>query len=173
MGSTTAAPPTPERLTTGVAARLLGCSRQHVADLCEKGLLPFTTVGTHRRVLRSDVESLRARTDQPTRDQRRSLYLAFAVAGKVAADPSRAAEVGRRNIAKMRPVARGGAHALLDEWQRLLDGPVGELLVRLVDPSPHGRDMRQMTPFAGLLSEDERLRALAAWRASDSGASAE
>ena len=49
-----------ELLTTGEAATLLNCSRQHVVDLCDRGDLPFTTVGTHRRVRRSDVEAIRS-----------------------------------------------------------------------------------------------------------------
>jgi excisionase family DNA binding protein len=32
--------PGTELLTTGQAAKLLGCSRQHVVDLCERGRLP-------------------------------------------------------------------------------------------------------------------------------------
>jgi excisionase family DNA binding protein len=62
-----------EPLTTGEAATLLNSSRQHVVDLCDRGELPFTTIGKHRRVLRSDVEAIRTRTERLTRDQRRSL----------------------------------------------------------------------------------------------------
>ena len=45
-------------LTTGEAAKLLNSSRQHVVDLCDRGELPFTTLGTHRRVQRRDVEAV-------------------------------------------------------------------------------------------------------------------
>ncbi|MPY81460.1 MAG: helix-turn-helix domain-containing protein, partial [Actinophytocola sp.] len=34
-------------LSTGQAAEVLGCSRQHVVDLCSSGQLPYVTVGTH------------------------------------------------------------------------------------------------------------------------------
>ncbi len=42
-------------LRTGAAVDLLGCSRQHVVDLCDQGVLPSTRVGSHRRVRRGDV----------------------------------------------------------------------------------------------------------------------
>jgi excisionase family DNA binding protein len=48
-------------LTTGQVARLLGCSRQHVVDLCNAGKLESTTIGTHRRIARRDVDRLLAR----------------------------------------------------------------------------------------------------------------
>jgi excisionase family DNA binding protein len=152
-----------DMLTTGEAARLLNSSRQHVVDLCDRGDLPFVTVGTHRRVRRADVESLRDRTLRLTRDQRRSLWLAYAVAGRIVADPWRVRLIARENLEKMRRTARGQARSWLDEWERLLDGPVEELLAALTSRSPRERDLRQNSPFAGVLSEEEREGALAAW----------
>ena len=37
-------------LRTGEAARRLGVSRQHVVELCNRGRLPYVTVGAHRRM---------------------------------------------------------------------------------------------------------------------------
>lgn len=61
--------------TTGEAALILNSSRQHVVDLCNRGDLPYVTVGTHRRIRRSDLEAVAERTLGLTRDQRRSLWL--------------------------------------------------------------------------------------------------
>ena len=72
-----------EFLTTGEAAVLLGSSRQHVVDLCERGLLPCSRAGTHRRVRRVDVEAM-LRPDL-TRDQLKALWLHRAVAGRLVA----------------------------------------------------------------------------------------
>ena len=113
-----------EQLTTGEAAKLLNSSRQHVVDLCERGLLPYTTVGTHRRVRRGDVEAIRQRTERLTTDQRRSLWLAYAIAGRIVTDPDAAFACARQNIARMRPQVRGAASRWLDEWSKLLDGPI-------------------------------------------------
>lgn len=156
-----------ELLTTGEAAKLLNSSRQHVVDLCTRGDLPYVTVGTHRRVRRSDVEAHRTRTARLTRDQRRSMWLAFATAGRIAADPQHALEVASENLSHMRERARGQAIRWLDEWERLLRGPIHRLLVELTSPSPKGRELRQNMPFAGLLDEEERDRVLAAWQAHD------
>lgn len=153
-----------ELLTTGKAAVLLGSSRQHVVDLCVRGRLAFTTTGKHRRVRRGDVEGLRAGTQQLTTDQRRSLWLAYAVAARIVEDPETAAAVATTNLERMRGAARGQARLWLDEWERLLHGPLDDLLDSLTSRSPHGRELRQNTPFAGLLREAERQRVLQAWR---------
>ena len=158
-----------EVMTTGDAARILGCSRQHIVDLCDEGKLAYTTVGRHRRVRRRDVESLGARTEHLTRPERRSLWLAYAVAGKVAADPEHARQLARRQIDRMRPIARGQARQWLVEWERLLDGPTEDLLRTLTDTSPFARELRQNSPFAGLLPSDERTQVLASWRRFDQG----
>lgn len=158
-----------DMLTTGEAARMLNSSRQHVVDLCDRGDLPFVTVGTHRRVRRADVEGLRDRTLRLTRDQRRSLWLGFAVAGRIVADPDGVRSLARRNLQMMRGNARGQALSWLDEWERLLGAPVEELLAALTSRSPHSRDLRQNSPFAGVLSEAEREQTLASWADSESG----
>lgn len=153
-----------ELLTTGEAAKLLNSSRQHVVDLCDRGDLPFTTVGQHRRVRRADVEAIRTRTERLTRDQRRSLWLAYATAGQIVRDPDPARETGRANLVKMRSSARGQARRWLDDWGQLLDGPIDGLLDALTSRSPRGRELRQNSPFAGLLTPAEREQVLAAWR---------
>ena len=154
-------------MTTGEAATLLNSSRQHVVDLCERGELPFTTVGTHRRIRRADIEALRSRTERLTRDQRRSLWLQYAVAGRVVADPQRARRLALRNLDRMRSTSRGQARRWLDEWERLLEGPIDDLLAVLVSPSPKGRELRQNSPFSGLLDEDVWIEVLDAWKARD------
>ena len=150
-------------LTTGEAAKILNSSRQHVADMCDRGDLPFTTVGVHRRVQRSDIEIVRARTQRLTRDQRRSLWLGFAVAGKIVADPNQAKLLANRNLKQMRQVNRGQTLRWLDEWGVLLDGPIDKILEMLTSRTPKGREMRQNSPFRGVLTEPERTHALETW----------
>jgi len=151
-------------LTTGEAAELLGTSRQHVVNLCNSGDLPFTTVGQHRRVSRHDVEALRTRTQRLTRDQLRSLWLSCAVAGHVVRDPERTLELARRNLDKMlASSARGAAKVWLQEWSQLLAGPIEGVLDGLTSRSPRARELRQNTPFAGVLSERERREVLASY----------
>lgn len=148
-------------LTTGQAARLLGASRQHVVDLCARGDLPYVTVGTHRRVSRSDVEQLRTGTARLTRDQLRSLWLSHAVAARLVDDPAVVLEQARRNLERMiNSSARGSAKVWLRQWQQLLDGPAEDVLDALTSRSPRSRELRQNSPFAGVLSEEQRQAAL-------------
>lgn len=157
-------------LTTGQAARLLGSSRQHVVDLCARGQLPHTSTGTHRRVRRSDLEGLASsgRAPELTRDQRRSLWLHRAIAGRIAEDPERHIQTARRNLAVMTAAhPRGRAAVQLREWQKLLAGPIEAVLDALCSPAPESANLRQNTPFAGVLSDPERTAVLAAFRSAN------
>lgn len=153
-----------EQLSTGEAAKLLNSSRQHVVDLCEGGLLPYTTVGTHRRVRRSDVDALRRGTERLTQDQQRSLWLAYATAGRIVLDPGAALVLAQQNLERMRPRARGSAVRWIDEWEKLLLGPIDVLLASYTARDLRGRELRQSSPFAGLLTDDERAATIAQWR---------
>lgn len=150
-----------ELLTTGEAARILGASRQHVVNLCNRGDLAFVTTGRHRRVRRADVEALQARTRRLTRDQARSLWLGCAVAGKLVADPQGVLEKARDNLARLQR-SHGQSNPWLAEWRTLLEGPVTDVLDALTSPTPRARELRQNSPFAGVLSEEERQRVLQA-----------
>src|SRR6185437_10837213 len=151
-------------ITTGEAAKLLGTSRQHVVDLCDRGDLPFRTVGTHRRVSRADLEELSARTQRLTRDQLRSLWLGNAVAGKLVRDPARVLELAHRNLAQLQAVhTRGQGARWLAQWDTILRSPVEVVLEALTSRTPRARELRQNSPFAGVLTERERAEILAAF----------
>jgi len=151
-------------LTTGEAARLLGSSRQHVVDLADQGDLPFVTAGTHRRIRRGDLSELASRTVAMTRDQRRSLWLSHAVAGKLVADPEAVLAKAERNLDRMRAAhTRGQAARWLGEWERLLAGPLEDVLAALTSPTPRARELRQNSPFAAVLTEAERAGVLDAF----------
>lgn len=150
-----------ELLTTGEAARILNTSRQHVVDLCDRGDLPFVTTGAHRRIRRADVEALRSRTQRLTRDQVRSLWLGYAIAGKLVADPAGVLAKARKNLRKLQHVhARGSSARWLSEWERLLDGSPDDVLETLTSRTPRARELRQNSPFAGVLNDAERRRVL-------------
>lgn len=151
-------------LTTGEAAAVLGSTRQHVVNLIQRGDLTSTLVGTHHRVRRSDVETLKQSSIKLTRDQRRSLRLGYAIAGKIVADPVTALGVAARNIDLMSSTQRGAGRRWLLRWRELLDGPVEEILATLTSNSVTAREMRQNNPFAGVLDDETRLQVLAASR---------
>lgn len=67
-------------ISTGEAAKILGCSRQHVVDLCNDGKLRVVRKGgPHRFVSRDEVPALTIRLG--TREQEQSRWLHGAVAG--------------------------------------------------------------------------------------------
>ncbi len=154
-----------ELLTTGEAAKLLSSSRQHVVNLCDSGELPFTTVGRHRRIRRRDLEAFRNRSQRMSRDQRRSLWLNTAVAGRLVVDPGAVLDLARANLLVLEAThPRGQARHWLSEWRHLLDGPPERILEVLTAPTPYSREMRQNSPFAGVLSDTERMRVLEAFK---------
>ena len=89
-----------------------------------------------------------------------SLERAKAIAAKLRDDPG-LVEVARANLRRW--LARGddysaGARRALEDWQRLLErAPLEEVLSVLTDPSEKGTQRRQSSPFAGILTEEERM----------------
>lgn len=47
--------PVATEVTTQKAAEILGCSRPHLIKLLEEGVIPFTKVGKHRRIMFDDM----------------------------------------------------------------------------------------------------------------------
>jgi excisionase family DNA binding protein len=153
-----------ELIRTGTAAKILGTSRQHVVDLCTRGSLRCHGTGVHRRLDRREVEALvdRART----RDDRQSAWLHLAVAGRVARDPRSAIEKARANLRTMRSAHRG-RNPWLDRWERLFDAGPEAVVGALVANTPESVELRQNSPFAGVLTDRERRLALNAFRSID------
>lgn len=153
---------TRELLTTGEAAVLLRSSRARVVDLCLRGLLPYVKVGQQRRIRRCDVEALvRPRM---TREQLEKLWLHRAVAGRMVQDPRAvlaAAEINLRRLRWMHPEGRDWEW--LDRWDAVLDEGVEAVLETLTSSAAYAVDLREASPFAGILSERERATVLAAF----------
>lgn len=150
----------PELMTTGEAAKVLGTSRQHVVDLCDRGELDCVRTPVHRRVLRRDVEALFGRT-RMTREELRSLWLNRAVAARVARDPDRVLAHARRNLERLREVhARGAATHWLSRWSDVLAGGPDVVMETLTSTAPEAAELRQNSPFPGVLPESERRRVL-------------
>jgi transcriptional regulator with XRE-family HTH domain len=95
-----------------------------------------------------------------TREERRSLALHRAIVAHLEGDPDRVIALARANLRRMKRRAR--SH-LLDEWDVLLNRPVAALLPVLTDPSMWARELRHVTPFAGVLSAGERTAVYAAF----------
>jgi excisionase family DNA binding protein len=141
-------------ITTSAAARLMGCSRQHVVDLCSAGRLPYVSTGTHRRVRRRDVEAFLRYDGRRLRpEQRRSLWIGRAMAGRIARDPAAALALGRENLERLRSVHRRSG-PWLDAWAAILDDPDAVMAV-LTGTDAASVELRANAPFGGLLGDEE------------------
>ncbi|MEV8506757.1 helix-turn-helix domain-containing protein [Actinoplanes sp. NPDC051475] len=149
-------------MTTGEAAVLLRSSRAHVVDLCLRGLLPYVTIGGQRRMRRCDVEALMR--PGMSREQLKVLWLHRAVAGKMVRDPRAlmaAVQINLRRLRRMHP--EGRSWEWLDRWDAVLDEGVEAVLEALTSSAEYAIELRENSPFAGILAEDERRQVLAAF----------
>jgi hypothetical protein len=91
-----------------------------------------------------------------TRGEQKSLALHRQVAARVQADPSALQTVHRRLQWLRSKNPAGGRY--YDEWDRLLSGPLDDLLGMLVSPSERACTLRQESPFVDLVDQRERAR---------------
>jgi hypothetical protein len=90
----------------------------------------------------------------------RSLALHAAVARRLLADPS-LWERARKRVQDWR--AEGSRHPhFLTAWDDLLEAPIDRVASALVDPGEKGQRLRRSSPFAFVLTSEERWKA---WRA--------
>ena len=88
--------------------------------------------------------------------EERSIALHAAVAVRLRAEPSLLEPVRARVATWLRD---GSVHAeYARAWAAILTRPLTEILPVLTDPGEHARALRQVTPFTGILAQEERLR---------------
>jgi len=154
-------------LSTGEVAGLLGVSRQHVFDLCDRGDLIFVWVGSHRRVPSFELDRLLAgvREGVLTRDQERSLWLHRAVLAELIEDPEGVLARVSGNLQRLRAQhpSRSMTGRWLGLWQEVLDSGVDAVADVLTSQGPEALELRQNSPFAGVISEEVRSRVLASF----------
>ena len=124
------------------------------------------TLGTLERLAESvGLEASVTYHEPMTREERRSLALHGAIATRLREDPAPILAAARATLARM--IARADSSSQpVREWKVLLDRPLPALLPLLTDPAPWMRELRQVTPFAGVLSARERAAVYRAFRAS-------
>ena len=155
-------------LTTGQVAALLGTTPRHVVNLCHRGQLPYTMAGSHRRIRREDALTLAggpaANQGGPlTDDQLRSLWIHRAAAGQVARDPVETLARARARTEHLLASEPDGAR-WLRQWLSLIDRGPEAVMRAMTSIDPLARELRQNSPFASLLPDDERRAILEAFR---------
>lgn len=135
---------------------MLGVSRQHVVDLCDRGLLPCERAPVHRLLRRIDVEAFR-KGRELTREETRSLWLNRAVAARIARDPVAVLSRARQNLDRFESIHEGSTVTTwLERWRRVLGRGPEAVMEVLTSTAPEASELRQNSPFAGVLPEDER-----------------
>lgn len=152
-------------MKTGAVAEALGVSRQHVVDLCERGELSSIRVGAHRRIRRSDVDAL-LEAQSMTEEQRQQLWMHRALLTHLLTRPEEVMGLARENIRRWSSMHRpdGRTVEYLREWDSILARGLDATIDTLLSTSPRARELRQNSPFAGVLSQAERNQVLRTFR---------
>jgi len=95
-----------------------------------------------------------------TRVEEKSLAIHRAIATRLLTDPIPVLAKAHRNLDTLRAADLGHASRRLDEWDHLLNGSVDEIVTTLLARTQRAIDLRQMTPFAGVLTDADRRSVL-------------
>lgn len=104
-----------------------------------------------------------------TREDRRSLALHRAIAAKLLESTSEVLAIARRNLQRaldLHPNAAG----LLTEWRAILRAHPETIAAVMTHPGSRARELRQVTPFAGVLTHSERVEVYTAFRRREAAA---
>ena len=94
----------------------------------------------------------------------RSLAMHTLIARKIARAPGLLA-VARKNLRRWGERWGEDSPVWLREWQAILEQPWGEVAALITELSPRATRLRQSSPFAGVLTPQERKRIYDAFRA--------
>jgi transcriptional regulator with XRE-family HTH domain len=106
-------------------------------------------------------------TPRWTRVEEKSLAVNRLIAARLLNDPVPTLHRAKTNLTNLRSSDRGHSKRLLDEWSNLLERPVDQIVIAMLARTTHGIDLRQMTPFAGVLTDAERRKALSSVPSTD------
>jgi hypothetical protein len=94
----------------------------------------------------------------------RSLAMHALIARKIELNPT-LLEIAHQNIERWSTRWEDGSPAWLEEWREVLKQPWQHVAALITEPSEHGARVRQSSPFAGILTNDERWRIYETFRA--------
>jgi hypothetical protein len=117
----------------------------------------------HRYVRRSDVLAMASRP--LTREQEQSRWLHAAIASHLVTQPDQVLERARENLDRFTAVHAGTMAAYwLSLWREALEAGPDRVLGLLVSDTPQAAEMRQNSPFTGILPAEERRAVLQSFR---------
>jgi len=129
-------------------------------DVSDRGRLRPEIWEAHRAATAQ--ESVRA-IDTLTFEERRSLAISAAVAEKLRMEPEAVIAKARSNIETMRSIGVN-EQPWVEMWEAVLGLGASHVGAMLTSTDPVARDLRQSSPFAGVLTEEERQQAVSGLR---------
>ncbi|MET4144022.1 helix-turn-helix domain-containing protein [Arthrobacter sp. UYCo732] len=121
-----------------------------------------TRLGSSPSVVQDALRTAIARHPATNRREERFPYeLHVLLAAKLHQDPGHLLDLALENISRMRATPRAPiAERWLNRWEAILKLPVVEIEEAMLKDDDEGRDMRQISPFAGALDRNERMIAM-------------
>ena len=143
-------------MTQAQLARAAGTSQPTIAAY-ESGRKSPTLQTLTRMARATGLDPVVSFVPAMTREDRRSLALHRAIADRLIEEPRQVLDRAHRNLALMWD-RNPHAHDLLAEWREILSRPTDAIVEAMLDPGLRARDLRQVTPFAGVLGASERTK---------------
>lgn len=124
-------------------------------------------LGVSHTVVQSAVQAAKARRPARSRREDRFPYeLHVLVGAKATQRPGELRRLARANLAKMRKTQMAPiAERWVDRWSEIIQLPPHQMADAMLEDSERGRDLRQVSPFAGALTQEERMIAMKKARA--------
>lgn len=94
----------------------------------------------------------------------RSLAMHAVIARKIERDPT-LLQIAHKNVQRWAAQRGSDTPAWLTEWREILGQPWRRIAALITEPSENGARLRQSSPFAGVLTQQERWRIYEAFRA--------
>ena len=143
-----------------VLAENLGVARSTVTRMEQSEPDDRIQLGTLKRALAVMGRRPRMEVVNTHRGERVTMELHRALANKLRTDPQ-VLDVVPDNLARLRARLRSPiGQKWVDRWTELVDGPVDLLILGMLADTPEGRELRQNSPFAGALTQGERVAAI-------------
>jgi hypothetical protein len=94
----------------------------------------------------------------------RSLAMHAVIARKIERDP-KLLQIAHQNVERWSAKQHGAVPAWLEEWRHLLNQSWQDVAALITDPGDNAARLRQSSPFAGILTNQERWRIHETFRA--------
>ena len=144
-------------LTQGQLAERASTSRERINTYEREHVYP--QADTLERVLAAMHTEL-STTPSLTFEERRSLAISTAVAAKLRDNPESVLAKAHANLSRIRAAA-SHEHRWINVWASILEGGPRHVEALLISTDQFARDLRQTSPFAGVLTDAERREAIA------------